>query len=139
MRKLILLSLAVFMAGLNARANDLAFTYYANVNPESLAGGKVLKQTGGLIDFEHGLTAQSLYVVDAPVETVRQKLTTWNPAAHSELKVWMHLPLPAHPTVADFGGLGSLPDNSSVNYLVNARRSSTRRILRCNWIAMRRS
>ena len=121
MRKLILLSLmAASLGGFNARANDLAFTDFPNASPDSLAGGKVLQQRGGLIDFEHGLTAQSLYVIDAPAETVRQKLISWNPATHSELKVWMHLPLPAHPTANDFGGLGSLPDNSSVNYLVNA-------------------
>lgn len=101
-------------------AADLAFTAFPNANIDSLAGGQVLQARGGLISFQRGITAQSLYLIDAPVSAVQAKMTSWNPAAHSELKVWMHRSLPLHPTPADFGELKSLPDNSSVNYLVNA-------------------
>ena len=101
-------------------ASALSFTDFPNANVNALADGQVMQARGGLIDFQRGITAQSLYLIDAPLQTVRTKLLTWNPATHSELKVWMHLSLPAHPTVADFGALQSLPDNSSVNYLINA-------------------
>jgi hypothetical protein len=59
-------------------------------------------------------------VINAPPSEVQSKLISWNPATHSELKVWMHQSLPAHPTLADFGGLQSLPNNSSVQYLINS-------------------
>jgi hypothetical protein len=100
-------------------AGDLAFTDFPTADVNSLTSGQVLQARGGLLDFMRGISAQSLYLIDAPVETVRQKLTSWNPATHSELKVWLHLPLPAKPTAADFN-LTNLPDNSSVNYMINA-------------------
>jgi hypothetical protein len=117
------LSLAIGSMAISAgRADtsaDLAFTDFGNANVDSLASGQVLQARGGLLDFQRGITSQALYVIDAPVDTVRQKLTSWNPASHSELKVWLHRSLPAKPTAADFD-LKSLPDNSSVNYDVNA-------------------
>jgi hypothetical protein len=120
---LIVLAGLVLPAAVPARAdvaNDIAFTAFSNVDVNALAGGKVLQARGGLIDFQRGITAQSLYLIDAAPETVRAKLVNWNPAAHPELKVWVHLALPARPTAADFGGLSQLPDNSSVKFLVDA-------------------
>jgi hypothetical protein len=111
--------LAVLMSHASAQANgDLAFTDFPNADVNALAGGQVLQQRGGLIDFQRGLTSQALYVIDAPVATVQAKLSTWSPATHPELKVWMHQNLPARPAVTDFAGLQSLPDNSSVHNLV---------------------
>jgi hypothetical protein len=99
---------------------DLAFTAFPNANVDSLAGGQVLQARGGLIDFQRGLTSQALYLINAPLATVQAKLTSWDPASHPELQVWMHNSLPARPTVADFGALQTLPSNSSVNNLINA-------------------
>ena len=110
----------LLIAGSWANADDLAFTAFPTANPSSLADGQVLQARGGLISFQRGITAQSLYLIDAPLATVQGKLTSWNPASHSSLKVWLHLSLPPKPALTDFGGLKSLPDNSSVNYLVNA-------------------
>jgi hypothetical protein len=101
-------------------AGDLAFTAFPNADPNALAGGQVLQARGGLISFQRGITAQSLYVIDAPVAAVQAKLISWNPATHGELKVWLHKSLPARPAAGDFSGLASLPDNSSVNFLANA-------------------
>jgi hypothetical protein len=121
--RLLLPVLVLLPAGL-VRADtaaDLAFTAFRTANPAALADGQVLQARGGLIDFQRGLTAQALYVIDAPPETVRAKLISWNPASHPELKVWLHRSLPARPAVNDFAaGLQGLPDNSSVNYLINA-------------------
>ncbi len=116
----ILTVLFLGLAAVSAPA-DLSFTAFRNADPNSLAGGQVLQARGGLIDFQRGITAQSLYLIDAPLNVVQAKLTSWNPAAHGKLKVWLHQALPAKPTAADFSsGLQRLPDNSSVNYLVNA-------------------
>lgn len=98
---------------------DLAFTDFPHADVNALAGGQVQQQRGGLIDFQRGLTSQALYLIDAPVATVQAKLSTWNPASHPELKVWLHQNLPARPAVTDFTGLQSLPDNSSVHSLVD--------------------
>jgi hypothetical protein len=100
--------------------SDLAFSAFSNVDLNALAGGQVLQARGGLLSFTRGITAQALYVIDADPATVQKKLVTWDPATHKELDVWIHHHLPLKPTPADFSDLGSLPDNSSVNYLINA-------------------
>jgi hypothetical protein len=102
-------------------ASDLSFTAFRTADPNTLAGGQVLQARGGLIEFERGLTAQALYIIDAPPETVRAKLVTWNPASHRELEVWLHQNLSARPQASEYAtGLQHLPDNSSVRNLVNA-------------------
>jgi hypothetical protein len=115
------LLLAVLTGHASAQANgDLAFTDFPNADVNALAGGQVQQQRGGLIEFQRGLTSQALYLIDAPVATVQAKLSTWNPASHPELKVWLHQNLPPRPALADFAGLQSLPDNSSVHSLMDA-------------------
>ena len=109
------------MAPLRADLNsDLAFSAFSNVDLNSMAGGTVLQARGGLINFQRGITSQSLYIINATPADVQAKLLHWNPASHPELQVWLHKPLPAQPTVADFAGLGSLPDNKSVHYQIDA-------------------
>jgi hypothetical protein len=99
---------------------DLAFSAFSNVDLNALAGGQVLQARGGLLAFSRGITAQALFVIDADPAAVAKKLVTWDPGTHKELDVWIHHHLPSKPTGADFSDLGGLPDNSSVNYLVNA-------------------
>jgi hypothetical protein len=115
------LLLPVLLAAAPVRGDvNLAFTAFPTAALNSLAGGQVLQARGGLIDFQRGVTAQSLYFVPAPPAAVADKLMTWNPASHSELDVWLHHSLPAHPTAADFSAINGLPDNRSVNNMVNA-------------------
>jgi hypothetical protein len=100
--------------------SDLAFTDFSNVDINALAGGQVMQMRGPMLEFQRGITAQSLFIINAEPATVQQKLVHWDPAAHSELKVWIHKLLPAKPTAADFAGLSGLPNNSSVSYLIDA-------------------
>ncbi len=100
--------------------SDLAFSAFQDVDLNGLAGGKVLQARGGLINFQRGITAQALYVIDAPLAEVQTKLLNWNPANHPELEVWMHHQLPPTPTLADFADLASLPDNKSMKYQYTA-------------------
>jgi hypothetical protein len=102
--------------------SDLAFSAFADktVDINALAGGQIQQARGPLLEFQRGISAQSLYIIDAAPAVVAGKLLTWSPARHPELNVWMHLHLPAKPTAADFAGLGTLPDNSSVGYLYDA-------------------
>ena len=122
-RALLILGLGILAAApLRADLNsDLAFTAFSNVDVDAMAGGAVLQARGGLLSFPRGITSQSLYIIDAAPTDVASKLVHWNPASHPELKVWLHKSgLPAQPTAADFSGLGSLPDNSSVQYQIDA-------------------
>jgi hypothetical protein len=99
---------------------DLAFTAFANADINSMTNGQVLQARGGLIDFQRGITSQSVYILDAAPADVQKKLVTWDPAAHPELQVWMHKAIPFRPALGDFSALASLPDNSSVKTLVTA-------------------
>jgi hypothetical protein len=105
-------------ADLNA---DLAFTAFQNVDVNSLASGTVLQARGPLTTFPRGITSQSLLIIDAQPADVAAKLVHWNPAAHSDLKVWLHKSgLTQQPTPANFSDLGSLPDNSSVQFQIDS-------------------
>jgi hypothetical protein len=120
---LLILGLGILVAApLRADLNgDLAFTAFSNVDVNAMAGGAILQARGSLLSFPRGITSQSLYIIDAAPGDVQSKLIHWNPARHSELKVWLHKSgLPAQPTAADFSDLGNLPDNSSVQYQIDA-------------------
>jgi hypothetical protein len=119
---LLILGLGIFAASpLRADLNsDLAFSAFINVDVNAMAGGTILQARGGLLNFPRGITSQSLYIIDAAPADVASKLVHWNPARHPELKVWLHKSLPAQPTAADFAELGSLPDNSSVQYQIDS-------------------
>jgi hypothetical protein len=97
--------------------SQLTFSNFSNVDLNALAGGTILQVKGGLVYFQRGIITQSLYVVDATPSEVASKLTHWNPASHSELKVWFHQNLPANPKPSDFANLANLPDNSSIDFL----------------------
>src|ERR1700683_2459518 len=100
---------------------NLAFSAFSNVDVNALAGGAVLQARGGLLSFPRGITSQSLYTINATPTDVASKLVHWNPASHPELKVWLHKSaLPVQPTAADFSDLGSLPDNSSVQFQIDS-------------------
>jgi len=120
---LLILSLGIFVTvPLRADLNsDLAFSAFSNVDVDAMAGGTVVQARGGLLSFPRGITTQSLYIVDAAPTDVASKLVHWDPASHPEMKVWLHKQaLPVPPTAADFSDLGSLPDNSSVQYQIDA-------------------
>jgi hypothetical protein len=119
---LLVIALAV-AAPLRADVNSvLAFSAFAgqNVDLNALAGGQVMQQRGPIMAFSRGITSQALFVINAPPADVAKKLTTWSPQSHSDLKVWLHKQLPLQPTVADYGGLAEVPDNSSVGFQYKA-------------------
>jgi hypothetical protein len=120
---LLILGLGIFVtAPLQADLNsDLAFSAFSNVDVDAMAGGAVIQARGGLLSFPRGITTQSLYIIDAAPVDVASKLVHWDPASHPEMKVWLHKQaLPVPPTAADFSELGSLPDNSSVQYQIDS-------------------
>jgi hypothetical protein len=120
---LLLLGLGIFAAApLRADLNsDLAFTAFTNVDVNAMAGGAILQQRGGLLNFPRGITSQSLFIINAAPSDVAAKLVHWNPARHPELKVWLHKSgLPPQPTAADFAELANLPNNPSVQFQIDS-------------------
>ena len=103
--------------------SDLAFSAFQNVDVNALAGGTILQARGPIMAFPRGITSQSLFIVDAQPADVAKKLATWTPESHPDLKVWLHRSLPAQPTLNDFAGLATLPDNSSVDYQIKSTAS----------------
>jgi len=111
----------ILVSPLHADLNsDLAFSAFSNVDVNAMDGGKVLQARGPLLDFQRGITAQALYILNASPAQVQNKLATWDPSSHPELKVWIRGTLPPAPKPADFTLLSKVPDNPSVAYLVNA-------------------
>jgi len=120
-----ILLVAALAAALPLRADlnsDLAFSAFAgqNIDLNALAGGQVMQARGPIMTFARGITSQSLFIINAAPADVAKKLCTWDPASHSELKVWLHKELPAQPTLNDFAGLGATPDNSSTQFQFKA-------------------
>ena len=120
----LLLALALGAAPLHADLNsDLAFSAFHDVDVNALAGGTVLQARGGLMTFQRGITTQSLYIINAAPADVAQKLLTWNPTVHADLKVWLHKSLPPQPTLADFADLANLPQNKSTQFQIDSTAS----------------
>lgn len=119
---LFLLGVGILLIPARADLNsDLAFSAFHDVDVNAMAGGAVIQARGPLLSFPRGITTQSLYIIDAQPSEVAAKLVHWNPANHPELKVWLHQSgLPLQPTPANFSALGSLPDNSSVQFQIDS-------------------
>lgn len=116
-RGFLVLAALAFGAPVRADLNsDLAFTSFHDVDLNAMADGTILQARGPIMTFPRGITSQSLFIIKAPPAEVAAKLLKWNPATHSNLKVWLHKSLPPQPTLADFGDLGNLPDNKSVQF-----------------------
>jgi len=118
----LILALGIFAAApVRADLNsDLAFTSFHDVDVTAMAGGTILQARGPIMTFPRGITSQSLFIIHAAPGDVAKRLLTWNPAGHPDLKVGLHKSLPPQPTVNDFADLGSVPDNSSMQFQIDA-------------------
>ena len=118
---LLLVSILAAAAPVRADLNsDLAFTAFQNVDLNAMAGGTILQARGPIMAFPRGITSQSLFIIKAQPAQVAAKLMQWNPQSHSNLKVWLHKSLGPKPTLNDFAVLGSLPENKSVQFQLDA-------------------
>jgi hypothetical protein len=61
------------------------------------------------------LSVQTAYVVPRPPAEVASQMSSWNPARHSELRVYLY-----SNSASDFSRLANAPDNSAVRYLATA-------------------
>ena len=125
MLRLPALVLCLFFTGVIAprvladAAGDLAsYSVFTQVNPSSLAGGKVLSARGPALGFPRDLSVQAVYLVHAPLARALEMEKNWDAARHPELRVYLHHDLSAHPATADFRL--PIPDNSATRKLADA-------------------
>jgi hypothetical protein len=118
------LALCLFLAGLitprsHADAlSDLAgSSVFSQVDPASLAGGKVLTAHPAL-GFPRDLSVQAVYLIHAPLARTLDMHKNWDAQRHPELKVYLHHDFSTHPTLADF--TLPIPSNSAVHRLAAA-------------------
>jgi hypothetical protein len=118
---LIALAVMVSQSAIADPMSELAgFSSFKTVNLEKLAAGNVQSTRGPSINFTRGLAVESCYVIPKPLARAIELHLKWTPLGHSDLKVWLHSDLPAHPTPADFQQLRSAPGNGSVKAFVAA-------------------
>lgn len=116
---LLCIILAVAPRARGDAAGDLAkYSVFSNVDPSSLAGGKILAARGPTLGNPRDLTVQALYLIHQPLPRTVQMHKDWDSTRHPELKVYLHHDFSSHPTIADFSL--SIPDNSAVRKLVAA-------------------
>ena len=114
------LFVVAFAAALPLRADlnsELAFSAFQNVDVN--AHGRRRDPAG---DADRSWTSRAGSRRNRSSSSTPSRPTSrrnWRPGSrpdHPDLKVWLHRTLPRPATLADFSGLGSLPDNSSVQY-----------------------
>jgi hypothetical protein len=121
---LLLLSLAIArstpLSGAADPAAELAgFSVFDSIDINDLAKGDVKTMHGPPMSGRY-LSVQSVYVAPGSPEKVMAAMRDWNPAAHREMKVFLHSDLPASPTAANFSKLKNAPDNGAVRALIAA-------------------
>ena len=101
-------------------AELLAFSSFKTVNLEKLSAGTVQATRGPVMSFPRGLAVESCYVVRKPLQKTAEFHQQWNPARHSDLKVWIHSDLTPRAGIAEFQKLRGAPANGAVRKFVAA-------------------
>jgi hypothetical protein len=115
----VLLLAASIVARANALSELASFSVFDKVDLKELADGDVKTAHGPPMSGRF-LSVESVYVVRRSPAKELEAQQNWNPTKHPELKVFLHVDLPASPTMADFSKLKDAPDNGSVHAFVNA-------------------
>ncbi|HET9378596.1 MAG TPA: hypothetical protein VFO40_26740 [Chthoniobacterales bacterium] len=97
-----------------------SLSVFKNADLAKLAAGDVLASQGPGMRFARGGSAESAYIVRAPVKTVVGLIQQWRPTQHPELRVYLQEDVSARVGSNDFQNLASAPSNSSVKAFVDA-------------------
>ncbi|MBV9298489.1 MAG: hypothetical protein JO066_05885 [Verrucomicrobia bacterium] len=113
--------LAPLVTGHADPMSDLrSVSVFKDADLNKLASGEVLASKGPTMSFARGLSVETAYVVRAPVKAVVSLQQQWNPLRHPELKIYAQADISGRGTAADFQGLSSVRQNSSVKAFVDA-------------------
>jgi len=102
-----------------------SFSSFKEINPEMLVDGRILGQSGPLMDFQRGISVQTCFVVMAPVKVTARMLQTWDPSQHESLKVHFHRPVRSPPGKEDFKSCVLNSNKPAVRRLINKTVSTT--------------
>ncbi|HZC34887.1 MAG TPA: hypothetical protein VE242_04700 [Chthoniobacterales bacterium] len=121
----ILLALGGLLAPwLTANADPItdlrSLSVFKNADLAKLAGGEVLASQGPAMRFSRGGSAQSAFIVRAPVKATASLIQGWRPIRHPELRVYVQGDISGRATANDFQNLASAPSNSAVKAFVDA-------------------
>jgi hypothetical protein len=97
-----------------------SLSVFKNADLVKLAAGDVLASQGPGMRFSRGGSAESAYVVHAPVKTTAGLIQQWRPTQHPELRVYVQEDVSARVSPSDFQNLASAPSNASVKAFVDA-------------------
>ena len=100
------------------------FSVFGKVDVSELAKGDVKTMHGQPMPGRF-LSVQSCYVVPGSPAEIIEAQNKWNPTRHNELKVFLHVDLPASPAPANFSKLKAAPDNGSTSRFVTATQEMT--------------
>ena len=122
---LVLISTAPVFCATDPASELKSFSSFKEINLEKLAEGRILGQSGPLMDFQRGISVQTCFVVMAPVKVTARMLQTWDPSQHKSLKVHFHRPVRSPPGKEDFKSCVLNPDKPAVRRLINKTVSTT--------------
>jgi hypothetical protein len=97
-----------------------SLSVFKNADLSKMAAGDVLASQGPGMRFARGGSAESAYIVRAPVKTTVGLIQQWRPTQHPELRVYLQEDVSTRATPNDFQKLASAPSNSSVKAFVDA-------------------
>ena len=97
-----------------------SLSVFKNADMAKLTAGDVLASQGPGMRFARGGSAESAYIVRAPVKTTVGLIQQWRPTQHPELRVYVQEDVSARATPNDFRNLASAPSNASVKAFVEA-------------------
>ena len=106
------------IAWADAVSEMASFSVFGSVDLGELAGSG-LKTMHGPPMGGRFLSVQSCYLMSGSPAQQIDAIRRWNPARHSELKVFLHGDLPNSPTVADFARLKNAPNNGPIQAFVS--------------------
>jgi hypothetical protein len=120
----LLCSLAFAFASL-AQAADPAsemasFSVFGKVDPAELARSGIKIAAGTPMTTLRDLSVQSCFVIARPPAEVVQAMKRFDPTAHRELKVFLHVDLPASPSPGNFSRLQNPPNDDAYRTLAAA-------------------
>jgi hypothetical protein len=97
-----------------------SLSVFKTADMAKLAAGEVLASQGPGMRFARGGSAESAFIVRAPVKTTAGLIQRWRPTQHPELRVYVQEDVSARAAPSDFQNLASAPSNSSVKAFVDA-------------------
>lgn len=106
------------IARADAVSEMAGFSVFGSVDLGELAGSG-LKTMHGPPMGGRFLSVQSCYLMSGSPAQQIDAIRRWNPARHSELKVFLHGDLPNSPTAANFARLKNAPNNGPIQAFVS--------------------